>query len=1053
MSPWSSQPRNSIAKTSQDQATFRQVPATFSTNAIEDQSLASARQRRPIDLRFEQMRSYSEMPFQQSVYNSHQNPQIIPQAINPPTPPPKAPHPFYPTYENASTSSQQENVLDGRKQVHETRFNTWNQRIFNSAQRQPQMPIEQVSQPSQQITTMNQQRYIKPKLNLRNPMALLARKRSQRIKDSDFAENQKTAPLKLPDDYDPRIRGHVVHDFSAPRADRHLPAKPDEEAERTKRQRLSVPNLFARRDASPSSGEREHTPIFKEHFDVGLEKAQDPEQKSESLQRMAVAASRPQPRSSQLPSFARNLPLNVSPHAGAEEKPLSQQNIASLTVLIEPPDQGQSHAAPSPSMSPPRAASIAASISDRSTSGLGSPQRYRSTSSRFSFDLAGVGSSTQEKLLEDKHRQKVQQKQRQSTLSDEATDDDEQYLDFGGAAEDAFEERIPGVNCDDNYDYDNDISLQDQMPTLQRDMESFQIASPNKSSFESTTSPISTGVTSLDTPRDFLGLPWHTALAAKSSPNLSQLQADDTVPALGSDVSSRPRSTPDDPSRNVPTSNALQHKGLLDTHLVALPQRQSIIDDDMYFDDGIIDEIGEVSDQDFDEDVFDDTGHGLYGLPLRDRNLKPVNPIELEGGSNAEGNNVTEIIRNKNFQSRDGLGCSSPHRSLSSGGMSAELRDALTELGQPNRHIFSQTAGLTHDNLAAYNHNALALAVNQAAMDGAFDRAPTVGTSQEPQPDSTGLPSLSLEDNGATGVEFSLPANEDFGDDELDDDDIVAAANAEALENDDDGFYGQEFGFFARASGTSEVEYSNGGYFGPRTIEGVHRSHSGKANFQEPSLTPITERSEWSNRNSFIFGHPLSAVAATNPAFNDQAADDLNVQYAMLKQLRRGAWGGSGSDMSLQSSSNSQNSGSPITFVGPSVILPSPLQTSSTNLQNMASSFHSFNSSSNGRPSSNDSDSNDSPTITLPTQQTPGMVLPPSSQSMAPPPSVPITVQENRPNTARSSGLKSIHSRNSSVAESVSYKEEGGKWVIEKRRMSETGERVVGRSVIEGARI
>lgn len=37
--------------------------------------------------------------------------------------------------------------------------------------------------------------------------------------------------------------------------------------------------------------------------------------------------------------------------------------------------------------------------------------------SRFSFDLAGVGSSAQEKLLEEKHRQKAKQRLRESHMS------------------------------------------------------------------------------------------------------------------------------------------------------------------------------------------------------------------------------------------------------------------------------------------------------------------------------------------------------------------------------------------------------------------------------------------------------------------------------------------------------------------------------------------------------------------------------------------------------------------------------------------------------------
>ncbi|MDT9071186.1 hypothetical protein, partial [Escherichia coli] len=51
---------------------------------------------------------------------------------------------------------------------------------------------------------------------------------------------------------------------------------------------------------------------------------------------------------------------------------------------------------------------------------------------------------------------------------------------------------------------------------------------------------------------------------------------------------------------------------------------------------------------------------------------------------------------------------------------------------------------------------------------------------------------------------------EDFDYDDTDsalyDDPIIAAANAEALENDDEGIYGEEFGFYAHAHGYSGAQ-------------------------------------------------------------------------------------------------------------------------------------------------------------------------------------------------------------------------------------------------------
>ena len=81
----------------------------------------------------------------------------------------------------------------------------------------------------------------------------------------------------------------------------------------------------------------------------------------------------------------------------------------------------------------------------------------------------------------------------------------------------------------------------------------------------------------------------------------------------------------------------------------------------------------------------------------------------------------------------------------------------------------------------------------------------------------------------------------------MEDDPIIAEANAEALAYDDEGFYGQEFGFYASGNGESPSAW--GGFFGP---SGLGRTVSGRNAVREPNLTPITERSEYSTRNSFI---------------------------------------------------------------------------------------------------------------------------------------------------------------------------------------------------------
>jgi hypothetical protein len=141
---------------------------------------------------------------------------------------------------------------------------------------------------------------------------------------------------------------------------------------------------------------------------------------------------------------------------------------------------------------------------------------------------------------------------------------------------------------------------------------------------------------------------------------------------------------------------------------------------------------------------------------------------------------------------------------------------------------------------------------------------------------------------------------------------MIAAANAEALAFDDDGFYGQEFGFYASAVGDSPNAW--GGFFGP---SGLGRAVSGRNAVREPNLTPITERSEYSTRNSFIsLNHfrdgqlPLSSpglaqLARMSPY--DWPEDD-NMSLDTLMKLRKGAFGGSAVSLPGSSANSPRNS-------------------------------------------------------------------------------------------------------------------------------------------------
>lgn len=1024
------------------------------------------RQKRPIDIAFERMKNYSEPPFRQSTmtpaYQSASQPypyqtshlpmgrQPSRQDLGKTYPPlsskraPSPPSPYRPAISQSS-------LIPSLTKLQSSHGGTLQPNPLSS---HPDGPFAG-------------QKQVKRGLHLRNPLSLLARRKSSRALNEAHQQKTSAPAVPIPDDYDPRIRGKVVHDFSAPRPERGQAggvgalknASAIEQYLEDPKRNSRLQTISAIGDYTTHTKEQERTPVFKEQFEDEAHTVEGGpvKRKSEAFMNlMTQSGSLPEPNASALPSFARKLPNRVdslrrtaSPPPNVTIPPrLSTPPKGALEVVPESSDFQKSELS-SPPKSPPIARSRGSSMNDQSFQGLGSPMRFKSNSSRFSFDLAGVGSAVQEKLLEDKHRQHEQQKKRDSVLSsDNGVDEQDGYQDYAEMDDGGLEEEIPAAYGDE------DDMMVPNMSVSQQTLDNNQFVSPDKSSFESATSPTSndgTGLTSLETPRDSHGRLGDSIadLHPQRGPQLqSKFSLSDAVPTATLGSETRPRSSPDIKSDYSVQTETLQRVVSSESNLTKLPQGRVPLDDDMYFNDGMLDDdLNLESEQAFDESVFDDNSNGLYGLPLRDRTLRP--------------SELTQDTEDDALQKR----------SVADAG---ELRDPVPDLSHLNQTSLSQAAGLTHDNLAAYNSNALALAAFKAAENGAFDRASSRASSGDPDEEPR------LGDVIEADTQLARPLNEvaAFEDDDGDDADIVAAANAEALENDDDGFYGQEFGFYARASGSDQAEYVNGGYFGD-TPDGIHRSHSGRKDFQEPSLTPITERSEWSNRNSFAtHSFPVSAYPSEPQLASLMSLPEDDLDFQALLRLRRSAWGGSYA--SLPSSGDSQNSGSPLTNM-PTMSLPSGLQHNISNINTIGAATNndptgSISPGSGGaqQDSFHDGDppplpANDSLTITVSTPQPPNTVPAPpattTSHSMGPPP-VPIAShpaasshQYNSKNTSpQPQNAKSVswtpgHSRHSSGAE-VSYVEEGGNWVLEKRRVSDKGEvEILGRGLVKGGRI
>lgn len=719
----------------------------------------------------------------------------------------------------------------------------------------------------------------KAMFHLLNPMSLLARRRSSQLVGSrteDVKIKNRNVPA-MPDDYDPRIRGKIVHDFSAPRPRRNLSATQQDTA--VNGQDTSSPQIPLQPRAphwnDQAKRHSDHSPVFKEHFED--QNVLQVESKGYLQSSLLTGQSHPSYDSS-LPVFARNLPSHLPKRAvdvpeqlepEAEETPPSPIKAISHAHPQQPQDQDT---IPNVPFNP---------------SAL--PRHLKSNASRFSFDMSGVDSSSQERMLEEKHKAKEASRRIENGYFD---DFDEDFDDDMMDDLDGLEEKIPGVNADADDDFDDFSHSRD---INQAKSWAIPALSPIVASPVTTAPPEPTNTS-------YFGS--HLAEAAKLNDSPNQ-----QVPEEQPSLAARNKVAPTLPQ--VPI--AKQAVPILDD------------DDDLYFDDGDFGDL-DLDNQDggFDESIFDDVNSHLY-------ERKPVGapavPIPMDSAS--PGEDDSSAGKESPAAERGVLGLQHMPSVASDYRVTGSVKHGPLGEPIPNRGpVRAHGAGvLTEQNLDILHH-ALAFAANEASYSARLERKFSTSEASQGQ-DSVAQTSQAVDsqpglvsDDSRISQAADAMAFEDVFDDHIyddgfyDNDDsyfddaIVAAANAEALENDDDGFYGQEFGFYAQADGNGASELTNGGYFGPRRVEGLTRKHGSRGKLQEPSLTPITERSEWSTRNSMISvkahsgAHPNSALASPGLAqLVDMGSLDDEMSLSALMKLRRGAWGGSNG--SLRSSAGS----------------------------------------------------------------------------------------------------------------------------------------------------
>ena len=725
-------------------------------------------------------------------------------------------------------------------------------------------------------------RLSKAKMTLLNPMSLLSRRRTSQGTEASpdiplpSHRTLNVPAMNLPEGYDPRIKGKGVHDFNAPRPKRNhstndmvgMAKEPgsEEGSSQEESRRSSIPAPFAKGERRRSS-EKEHTPVFVEHFDE-----EEPAQKDASaVQRESLANSGFLARMSKHMDFdAADFsvpPPQQSPPAQRQtnehvqnQHRQSQQNThtarhskntdaSSYRVSSDHSTARSSLTndtkATSPPPSPPKEAQSGTFESSlQPTSQLKHFSSVASEASRFSFQLNSDRCIEQEKALEDKHKQKDRTPvSKHASVADSRFDELEEYdVDYDEMDDGGYEEQIPMVNTDE------------------MDEDSFAARGPRFS--------LSTPIHPLEPSNVRPGNGSNSS--ASTSPS-----KEDTI-RLGQEVDQGYRTVP----TNEPTSEGSEMPQRAPTHF-------SFSTDDMYFDDGVID-----------QPLFEEQGvtdESLLDSPVRGK----------------QASDTAEDIRSKDGHAGPPTFPNLPKiytndLARSSNSQNAHSRQPFSfeeERPPPGQARQKSTRS---DGLSAY-HNALASAASKAARDGKFERNASLNTTSSRYTDESDGALASRDDNEPRQEQQSLAGpvipEDGFevpGDDE--EDTIVAAANAEVLASEDSEYYGTEFGFYSLTS-SKDAEMYSGGYFGPGNMA---RPNLGR----EPDLTPITERSEYSTRNSFISmaSHGLSSAfpssatreresSFTGPGLKDLAAsvgmDEDDMSLSQLMKLRKEAFGGS----------------------------------------------------------------------------------------------------------------------------------------------------------------
>lgn len=766
--------------------------------------------------------------------------------------------------------------------------------------------------------------------------------------------------------YDPRIRGTKVHDFSAPRPKRTTsqnemvvsPVKGSPSID-------AIPKTHASEVSTGSTLVGTSQPVG-----LGLGLSEGALSPTSGVQEAGPSRGN---------SDAKSIPQDSLPSPPLAQASLDEQQDARPPVQLRDdpvPVPGPSSSVVSQdtltgtTAGPNTNASVRTarsrnlskrSIRDSALSGL--PKHMKSTSSRFSFDM--MGSADEEKALEERHRQRQREKGGGGTSAlrqehDSRFDDlEEEDFDYDAMMDDdGLEEPIPGVNADYEDDYGEEPILgvnadydEEPIPGVNTEYADLEVPIPSVNvdyqglptddqddDYDPETDPD-------NDQENFAGFDFqrsnkssgpitpHSPVVASTPSNetdqpVASSATEDSTPELPK-YATMPDSAPAPPvPEQLPSPDTIRAPITPEPILIGMPPTNPTCredDNELYFDNGLADELDFQGDgTHFDENLFDLDDTDQYGRPIPGAFARA-----------AEQARARQLAQLAEANAAVGPGVH-PVQSTTTGSMHALATGedlSSTQLPQMPSQALQQ---MSMSGLDMAYQAALAQAAQRAAESGKFRRSSSPAVPEEPTVTSPTdsaqshelAPQNELDDyeNDADG--FGGNGLDDY---EFDDEDIIAEANASALANDLDGWYGQEFGFYSaplaqsgyghsnpsssRNNTTNETsgnpfQYSYGGYFGPPGGEGVFRSKSGRVVCREPTLTPITETSEYSNRNSIMsLNLPPSIDARNSTSLQSPTLAQLALmdddEFDSINKLRKKTWAGS------QASMMSSREGSP----------------------------------------------------------------------------------------------------------------------------------------------